>query len=236
MTAQSPAHRSETIAAGFNAAAPLYDAARARLIPCYGRFYASAVALLPFARDQAIDILDLGAGTGLLAAWIADSFPNARFTLIDIAAAMVEKARERLSSGAAPPKIIVADYAVIALGGPFDAIVSALSIHHCDDESKRTLFGRIFGALRPGGVFVNAEQVLGPTEALEAAYARDWLAAIRAAGAGEAEIAAAQARMLEDRCAPLEPQLAWLRASGFVEVDCRFKDGRFAVYAGRKTG
>jgi ubiquinone/menaquinone biosynthesis C-methylase UbiE len=236
MTAHAQSDRSVAIAAGFNQAAPVYDAARARLIPCYGRFYATAVALLPFSREAEIDILDLGAGTGLLATWIADAFPRARFTLVDIAAAMLEKARERLAGGAAPPRIVVADYAATPLGGPFDAVVSALSIHHCEDEAKRGLFGRILDALTPGGVFVNAEQVLGPTPAIEAEYARAWLADARAAGAGEVEIAAAQTRMLEDRCAPLEPQLAWLRAAGFVEVDCRFKDGRFAVYAGRKPG
>jgi len=228
--------RAETIAAGFDAAAPTYDAARARLIPCYARFYASAIAVMPFPRDAAIEVLDLGAGTGLLSAWILDSFPRAGLTLVDIAAAMLERARTRLGGAATPPRIIVGDYAREALGGPYDAIVSALSIHHCDDAAKRDLFGRIFAALRPGGIFVNAEQVAGPTPEIEAYYASAWLADVRAAGAAENEIAAAQGRMLEDRCAPLDAQLAWLRDAGFAEIDCRFKDGRFAVYAGRKPG
>jgi tRNA (cmo5U34)-methyltransferase len=233
----APAPRSDravTIAAGFDAAAPTYDAARARLVPCYDRFYASALAVIPFPRDASIEVLDLGAGTGLLAAWIVAAFPRARLTLVDIAAAMLERARERLADAHVPPKIAVGDYAREPLGGPYDAVVSALSIHHCEDPVKRDLFVRIFTALRPGGVFVNAEQVLGPTPALEADYARAWLADARAAGATEAEIAAAQQRMREDRCAPLEAQTGWLRDAGFVEVDCRFKDGRFAVYAGRK--
>jgi tRNA (cmo5U34)-methyltransferase len=228
------ANRAETIAAGFDAAAPTYDAARARLIPCYRRFYESAIALLPFARDREIDILDLGAGTGLLSAWVLEAFPSARLTLVDIAPAMLERARERLAKAAHPPVIAVRDYAREPLGGPYDAVVSALSIHHCEDGVKRELFGRILAALRPGGIFVNAEQVLGPTLALEDEYARAWLTDVRAAGASEADIAAAQSRMLEDRCAPLEAQLGWLRAAGFAEVDCRFKDGRFAVYSGRK--
>jgi tRNA (cmo5U34)-methyltransferase len=226
--------RAAVIAAKFDSTSSTYDAARAKLIPCFHRFYATAVGLLPFPRDAAIEVLDLGAGTGLLAAWIVESFPRARITLVDIAPAMLERARQRLAGIAHPPRIAVSDYANAPLGGPYDAVVSALSIHHCEDAAKRSLFARIFAALRPGGVFVNAEQVAGPTPALDAEYERAWQRDIKAAGASEEEIAAAQMRMREDRCAPLDAQLAWLRDSGFADADCRFKDGRFAVYGGRK--
>ena len=46
------------------------------------------------------------------------------------------------------------------------------------------------------------------------------------------EIAAAEARMVHDRCATLDYQLRWLRDAGFAEVDCAFKSWRFAVYSG----
>jgi tRNA (cmo5U34)-methyltransferase len=36
-----------------------------------------------------------------------------------------------------------------------------------------------------------------------------------------------------DRCADVEIQLAWLREAGFREVDCLFKDRRFAVLVAR---
>jgi tRNA (cmo5U34)-methyltransferase len=226
--------RASVIASKFDSTSATYDAARAKLVPCFMRFYATTVALLPFPRDKAIEVLDLGAGTGLLAAWVVEAFPQAKMTLVDIAAAMLERAKTRLAGIAHSPKIIVSDYANEPLGGPYDAVVSALSIHHCDDEAKRGLFKHIFAALRPGGVFINAEQVAGPTPALDAEYDRVWHIDIRAAGASEDEIAAGVMRMREDRCAPLDAQLSWLREGGFADVDCRFKDGRFAVYAGRK--
>jgi hypothetical protein len=31
--------------------------------------------------------------------------------------------------------------------GPFDAMVSALAIHHISDDDKRRLYGRIFGSV-----------------------------------------------------------------------------------------
>jgi tRNA (cmo5U34)-methyltransferase len=226
--------RSGSIAASFDASAAVYDASRARLVPCFERLYGAAVALLPFAEDAPVRVLDLGAGTGLLAARVLARYPNARLRLVDVAASMLALARVRLAVAAQAPEIAVADYAVAPLGGPYDAVVSALSIHHCDDAAKRDLFRRCHAALAPDGVFVNAEQVAGPTTALEAAYDRAWLAAARRAGATDAELAGARTRMAEDRCATLAAQLDWLAGAGFADVDCWFKDGRFAVYAGRK--
>ena len=223
-----------TIAQGFDRAAPGYDSARRKLVPCFDKFYGWAVRLLPFSGADPIRVLDLGAGTGLLSAWILDAFPNAQLRLVDISGPMLDRARERFAALAAPPVMEVLDYAHHPLGGPCDAVVSALSIHHLSDELKRDLFARIFAALRPGGVFINAEQVLGPTAELEEAYRQAWLADARALGASEAEIDAALLRMQEDRCAPLEAQLQWLREIGFEDADCWFKEGRFAVYSARR--
>jgi tRNA (cmo5U34)-methyltransferase len=225
---------SGAVAATFDGSAAAYDAARTRLVPCLDRLYGAAVALLPFAEDASAGVLDLGAGTGLLAMRVLAAYPKARLRLVDVGGAMLAVARVRLAGAAHPPEIAVADYARAPLGGPYDAIVSALSIHRCDDEAKRGLFGRCRDALAPGGVFVNADQVGAPTAALDAAYDRAWLDGVRRAGATEAEIAAARARRKEERYAPLAAQLGWLAEAGFEDVDCWFKDGRFVVYAGRK--
>jgi tRNA (cmo5U34)-methyltransferase len=228
------AERPGGIAASFDGSAAASDAARTRLVPCLDRLYGAAVALLPFAEDASVSVLDLGAGTGLLALRVLAAFPKARLRLVDMAGAMLALARVRLAGAAHPPEIVIADYVRAPLGGPYDAIVSALSIHRWDDAAKRDLFGRCRDALAPGGVFVNADQVAGPTAALDAAYGRAWLEAARRAGATEAEIAAARARAKEERCAQLAAQLGWLAEAGFDDVDCWFKDGRFAVYSGCK--
>ena len=113
--------------------------------------------------------------------------------------------------------------------GPWDAIVSALAIHHLSHEQQRELLERIRPVLRPGGVFVNAEQVAGPTERFDQLY-RSWHeSAAHAAGSDEAEWAAASERMAYDRCASVEDILSWLRAAGFAHADCLFKHHRFAV-------
>ena len=222
-----------SIAAAFDAVACDYDAARRRLVPCFDAFYGTALRLVPEAAANG-SVIDLGAGTGLFSALVKQRFPDCQLTLIDVAAGMLAQARERFAASGHDADFVVADYATTDLGKGHAAVISALSIHHLEDDGKKTLFARIFAALAPGGVFVNAEQVLGATPALELAYAAQWLADVRAAGSGEAEIAGALERMTHDRCAPLDAQLNWLRDATFDDVDCWFKQGRFAVYAGTK--
>lgn len=216
----------------FNRTAATYDEARAKLIPPYDRFYATAVALLPFEPDAEMRVLDLGAGTGLLSAFVRERFPSARLRLVDIAESMLERARQRL--GTERIEYAVRDYSSEPIEGHWDAIVSALSIHHLMDEAKRTLFRRVHAALVPGGVFVNAEQVAGPTPELTRRYYEQWLAQIRERGATGQEIADAEYRMTADRCSSVEDQLAWMREAGFRDADCWFKQGRFAVLAGSR--
>jgi hypothetical protein len=40
--------------------------------------------------------------------------------------------------------------------------------------------------------------------------------------------------MRADKNATLNAQLSWLREAGFGGIDCRYKDHRFVVYAGKK--
>jgi tRNA (cmo5U34)-methyltransferase len=136
--------------------------------------------------------------------------------------------------GVSAGAVHVADMTAPLPEGPYDAVVSALAIHHLSDRDKRDLFARVHGALAAGGAFVNAEQVAGPSESMERAYRSIWERDCRAAGASEADLAGARQRMRHDRCAGLEAQLRWLREAGFATADCVFKSWRFAVIAAFK--
>ena len=220
--------------ATFDRDAAGYDALRRRLVPCFDAFYGTALELiLDLDRPGPWRVLDLGAGTGLLSALLLARRPEARVHLLDASAGMLDLARQRLA-GAAQASFAVADMATAELGGPWDLVISALAIHHLEDVAKRDLFRRIAAALAPGGLFVNAEQVLGPTPLAEARYQRLWLAQIKALGVSAEEIGKAGERMRHDRCATVADQLAWMRAAGLAEVDCSFKAWRFAVLSGRR--
>lgn len=216
----------------FDAHAAGYDdELRRRLIPPYDAFYGTAVSALGDAGAVG-RVLDLGAGTGLLAAAVAAAHPQAELVLVDGAPAMLERARSRLD-GTVRASFHVADLRDPLPAGPFDAVVSALAIHHLDDAGKRALFARVKAALRPGGTFVNAEQVRGETPAQETAWQEWHRERSLAAGAGETQWHAAEERMAADRCATVADQLAWLRAAGFASVSAPLHDHCFAVLVAR---
>ncbi len=103
------------------------------------------------------EILELGVGTGETARRVLGRNPAARLTGIDESPPMLERARAFL-----PPS---ADLRVGRLqdrlpAGPFDAVVSALAVHHLTPAEKRDLFARVASVLRPGGLFVLADVVV----------------------------------------------------------------------------
>lgn len=219
------------VSAVFSAHAPEYTALRRRLVPGFDAFYGSAVDALRLPGVGPVRrVLDLGAGTGLLSACVAEAFPEARFELLDGSEAMLDEAVERL--GDRTRAVHVQDMAAGLPAGPFDAVVSALAIHHLEDPAKRELFAAVHARLRPGGVFVNAEQVAGPTAALEAVYQARWAADCRSLGASEAEIEEARERRRHDRSVDVATQLRWIAEAGFATVDCLYKDWSLATLVG----
>ena len=103
--------------------------------------------------------------------------------------------------------------------GSFDAIISGLAIHHLTHARKLELYGEIAEMLTPGGVLLNLDIVTSATAALHAQF----LAAV-----------GRDADDPEDRLAPLEDQLDWLRAAGLQDVDGLWRWRGFALLHARR--
>jgi tRNA (cmo5U34)-methyltransferase len=224
----------QAVRKAFAAGADTYDRARRKLVPCFDDFYRTALELLPFAPDDRFELLDLGAGTGLLSAMIAEAFPKARFTLFDLTPEMLTIARARLKPLGKRVRFVSADFAAAAPSKPYDAVASALAIHHIPDSGKRHLFADIFKYLTPGGVFINADQVAGETAAIDQRLREMWIRRARELKVGERDLQAAVERMKQDLPATVGQQLAWMRESGFVEVTCAYRNLIFAVLSGAR--
>lgn len=206
-----------------------YDAVRRRLVHGYDDFYGAVVQVVRQIDGEVGRVLDLGAGTGLLTVEVARAFPEARLEVLDASEAMLGYARQRL--GGAVQAVHVADMNEWLPDGPYDAVVSALAIHHLEHPQQQRLFSAVRERLRPGGVFVNAEQVTTAVPELRPAYDAQWYERNRAAGATEHELHEARTRMVHDRCADVPTLLRWLAEAGFTGVDCVYKTWQLAVLA-----
>ncbi len=211
-----------------------YDAARRRLVPDFDAFYGTAALIVARSTPPSPRILDLGAGTGLLSQAVADQVTAPRLTLHDASASMLEVARVRLS--AHQPQSFIGSLQEALPPGPFDAVISALSIHHLEDSEKRDLFARVFTVLAPGGVFVNADQIAGPSLWHDRLYRDMHQMQAQSLGSDAAEWSAAEERMRVDIYATVDAQLLWLAEAGYERGDCLFKRFGFAVFAAWRPG
>ncbi len=225
---------SDSIRYAFDRTAETYDRARRKLIPCFDEFYRAAVDLLPFAREREISVLDLGAGTGLMSAFVAYAYPRARIVMVDISNEMLEQARARFAAGGERFSFEVADYGEGRITGRYDAIISALSVHHLMNEKKQMVYAQAYEALNSDGIFINADQVSAESAELSRLSHERWLARTREIGASEPDVRAALDRMKFDRTATVAEQLEWLREIGFRDVGVAYRNLIFAVYSGIK--
>ena len=224
-----------SIQAVFDKYASLYDASRQKLIPCFDDFYQIAIEAIPFKKEEDIFVLDLGAGTGLMAGMVAAKYPTAKIDLVDIADKMLAEAKQRLKCYQNEFGFIVSDYSQLdSFNQNYDLIISSLSIHHLSTKEKLKLFRNIYAHLRAGGIFINADQVLGETEEIEKTYRSKWIEQVKARGATDKELKAALERMKEDKMSTLASQMQWLKESAFVDVNCWYKNYSFAVFSGSK--
>ncbi len=225
----------ETIAQAFDASVDYYDDWMRVALPSYDGIFAAALEQIPFEKSAPIRVLDLGAGTGLFSWHVLGEYPAAVFTLCDLAPKMLEIARERFAAYPGQFTYLVEDYRQIPADQRIDLVISSLSIHHLSHEDKRDQFLRIYSLLEDDGLFINIDQVWGPTEYWQTRYWDQWLERVRRSGASEDQIdASVQRRREYDREASLADQIQWLEQAGFLQVDCVYKHAFIGVFCALK--
>jgi tRNA (cmo5U34)-methyltransferase len=219
----------------FDRSSETYDRDRRLLIPCYEDFYAIPLEIIPFHQDREFRVLDLGAGTGLLSAAVAARYPQALLNLIDISPAMLSIAKKRFAgSNAGRVTFQVMDYGKEPFTGIYDLAISALSIHHLPDDSKECVFKKIHNALKPDGMFINADLVQGENTVADKICTDTWLRKVRKSGISEEALKAALERTKEDRMSRLSSQLTWLAQAGFIDVTTWYRYYSFVIYSATK--
>ncbi|MGZ7136433.1 MAG: class I SAM-dependent methyltransferase, partial [Methanobacterium sp.] len=143
-----------TLKEKFDENAEHYDRIRKLIIPCFDDLY-NITKDLAYSKKQSPNILDLGAGTGLLTQYLFERYPYSKFTLIDLSEEMLKLAKKRFK-GNNHFKYVLEDYLNYDYNDSYDIIVSSLSIHHLKDEDKKKMYKRIYKILNNDGIFLNA--------------------------------------------------------------------------------
>ena len=205
-----------------------------KLIPYYNEILEALVLTVTYQKGKIL-VADLGCGTGTIAKRILEIYPNAEVTCIDLAASMIEKAKVKLLKYN-NVEYIVKDFYDFDFEKKYDAVLSSLALHHLkNDQDKKSFFKKIFDALKGGGVFYNADVVLGSNETLQNLYMKKWKDfMLKKVSASEVESKWIPKYEDEDKPTELIEQLRWLEEIGFKAIDVIWKYYNFAVYGGVK--
>lgn len=103
-------------------------------IPRYDELQEQAVAAIPFPPDR---VLELGMGTGETTRRLIDAYPEAWVVGLDASPDMVFRARQTYDD------VQLARMEDPLPDGPWDLVISVLSVSDLTDEQRKTLFRRV---------------------------------------------------------------------------------------------
>jgi len=210
-----------------------YDDLIRQLVPAYPAMRPVQLELLALALPEGgarRRVLDLGGGTGALAAAIAERFPAAEVEIWDTDPEMLATARERCAALGDRVR-----YVECSFTDPLpecDAVAACIALHHVKDMTvKAAIYRNIFAALRPGGLFVNADTAVGATPALRDHAYRLWARSMAAHGINEQQAYAHfESWAHEDYYPPLWTELRMLADAGFGEPECFWREAAAVVF------
>jgi ubiquinone/menaquinone biosynthesis C-methylase UbiE len=207
-----------------------YDARIRTFIPDYEEMLDAAATALVASSRPVKTVVDLGTGTGALAARVARAVPRAELVGIDEDEGMLGMAARRLKKHRAT---LVAGNFVRAALPRCDAITASFALHHIEQRRvKKALYARARAALRTGGVLVSADCHPASNPALAVAGRRAWHRHLaKSYGPRKAE-SFLRAWAHEDFYVPLDAELHMLRSAGFT-TDIVWRRGAFAVIAAK---
>jgi tRNA (cmo5U34)-methyltransferase len=195
------------------------------------------------ARPGETRICELGCGDGILADQLLRENALLEVTLVDGSKEMLDAARRRFAERRNIRYVqrgfddLTEDSSDL---GKFHFTISSFAIHHLQRNERRALFGTAFRHLESGGCFMNVEAALPDHVVFTEWYYQLWQEWIdrrsQMLGLGDKfhEVPRKARDNPDNQYSPLADQLADLTASGFVDVECHYKNGIFAIYTGRR--
>ena len=205
-----------------------YDQRIRTFIPDYEEMLDAAAEVVD---PRARTIVELGIGTGALAARCLKRAPTASVTGIDADPGILALAARRLRKAGT---FHTANFVRAPLPHA-DAVVASFALHHVRTRDAKTrLYQRIRAALRPSGLFISADCHPAADRARWDAQRSAWKTHLRAFYSATESEALLRAWGHEDVYVPLDVELALLRDAGF-NVDVAWRREAFAVVVGVRS-
>lgn len=226
----------ESAEAYWGAHAREYNEFIVRVVPRYGE---QLQCLLAYAPARAERVLELGCGSGNVSLRLAARWPDAAFTFVDAAPEMLELTRARLRSeqpaAADRAQFIAQRFEELTLEpASIDTVVASLSLHHVQDVS--IVYDRIAPMLKPGARLVMLDGLRGRTELEHSVHLSRWSEFWHQPGnLSDEEIRDMREHIARhDHYRTLPEHFEMLAAAGFVNPDCVWRDGVFALVTATK--
>ena len=138
---------------------------------CLYLIAASAAATIP----QAQAVLDVGCGAGNYTVKLLQHLPTLNCTLLDLSRPMLDRAQQRAAAATnGTVQTIQGDVREVELGDrQFDLILASTVLHHLRADSEWELvYGKLYRALRPGGMLYIYDMITHELPAIDADMVR----------------------------------------------------------------
>lgn len=203
-----------------------YDARIRTFIPDYEEMLdVAAAAITPRLQH----IVDLGVGTGALAARCLMSAPNARIIGIDADPEVLKAAARRLPAGST----FICDTFLRADIPACNAIVASFALHHVRTRSaKAKLYSRLAAAMKKHGQVITVDCNPASDPELARLQFDAWKAHLMEHYKRNEAEAYLEAWSHEDVYVPLHDEMELMRSAGFA-VEILWRKGAFAVLRGK---
>jgi SAM-dependent methyltransferase len=209
-----------------------YDSRIRTFVPAYEQLLAATVRALCGLDTRTPHIVDLGTGTGALAAACFRAFPAARITGIDEDGGMLDLARQRLAMQGSLASFVQSSFLDLTLPA-CDAIVASLALHHVrTTDRKRQLYEDCRDALGLRGLLVSGDCHPAADPSLAALGRDEWREHLRLTYSDHEADRYFAAWAEQDVYVPLPHELELLRAAGF-NPEVAWRQGAFAVIVAR---
>jgi tRNA (cmo5U34)-methyltransferase len=210
-----------------------YDRRIRTFIPHYEEMLDVVAGAVRLTSARQPTIVDLGIGTGALAARCLAARPRASLIGIDSDVDILAAAARRLRRSLKKLRLIHGSFARTRLP-KCDAMVATLALHHIRTaRAKQRFYQRCFRALRPGGVFASGDAFLADDSPVTEQFLVTWRRHMTRSYSTRQARAFLRSWAREDRYFSLGSEGAMLRAAGF-RVEVLWRRAPFGVLLGRK--